>query len=218
MDFAQYHSYNEKHPVDLTLKAVRGFHERYRKPVFVGEYGTDFRGWKPDTDPHLRALRQAIWSGAFSGAAGTGMSWWWQSIHQADRYSSWKSLASFLRGTGIGLPTWKPVQLKALGEKSVKALGVGGPRAAVVWILDSRYSWPSGALEDQPDPCSGVVLVLEGLEDGAYSVEWWDPLGGRATTKQELSTEEGRLRLHVPEFRLDTAVRLKAVGSKQPAS
>jgi len=72
MDFAQYHSYNEQHPARMTAEKTARFFAKYHKPFFVSEYGTDWRGWKPDTDPHFRALHQAIWSGAFTGAAGTG--------------------------------------------------------------------------------------------------------------------------------------------------
>jgi len=84
MDFAQYHSYNEKHPAQMTAEKTSRFFEKYAKPFFVSEYGTDWRGWKPDTDPHFRALHQAIWSGTFTGAVGTGMTWWWESIHTAN--------------------------------------------------------------------------------------------------------------------------------------
>lgn len=214
LDFAQYHSYNEKHPADVTLKVVRGFHERYEKPVFVGEYGTDFRGWKPDTDPHLRALHQAIWSGAFSGAAGTGMSWWWQGIHRAGRYQSWASLSSFLEGTGIGGADWEPLRVAVTrkeGAPEVQVLGVGSPDEAIVWLLDARYSWPEGAMEDDPQPCAGVEVGLSGLEEGAYRVEWWQPIPGKIGRQEELEASGGKLRLTAPEFRMDLAARLSRV-------
>ena len=95
MDFAQYHSYNEKHPARMTAEKTARFFEKYHKPFFVSEYGTDWKGWKPDTDPHFRALHQAIWSGAFTGAAGTGMTWWWESIHTANLYHHWSALSRF---------------------------------------------------------------------------------------------------------------------------
>jgi len=74
MDFSQYHSYNEPHPAEMMAAKTERFFEKYRKPFLVSEYGTDWRGWKPATDPHFRALHQALWSGASTGAAGTAMS------------------------------------------------------------------------------------------------------------------------------------------------
>ena len=67
MDFAQYHSYNEQHPARMMAERTASFFEKYEKPFFVSEYGTDWKGWKPDTDPHFRALHQAIWSGRSPG-------------------------------------------------------------------------------------------------------------------------------------------------------
>jgi hypothetical protein len=215
MDFSQYHSYNEKHPADVTTQVITRFHQRYRKPVFVGEYGTDFRGWKPETDPELRALHQAVWSGPFAGAAGTGMSWWWQSIHGANRYGSWTSLAAFLRDTRIGSGEWSPARLTVTSEKKVKALGMAGRDEAILWLLDTAYSWPDGAMEKDPAVCSGAVVTLAGLEDGTYHVEWWSPLGGKKVGEEDCRGEEGALRLSVPSFQMDLAARLKARPTPQ---
>ena len=110
MDFAQYHSYNQKHPAQMTAEKTAKFFEKYRKPFFVSEYGTDWKGWKPDTDPHFRALHQAIWSGAFTGAVGTGMTWWWESIHTGNLYQHWSSLSRFLEGTGVGRADLRPAR------------------------------------------------------------------------------------------------------------
>ncbi|MGQ9591461.1 MAG: hypothetical protein ACUVYA_14350 [Planctomycetota bacterium] len=209
LDFAQYHSYNEERPARVTARVASGFFERYQKPVFVGEYGTDFRGWKPETDPHLRALHQAIWSGAFAGAAGTAMSWWWQSIHEAGRYGSWASLSAFLRGTGAGSGEFEPLPAKPEGEVAVEAFAVGSKREALLWLLDPRYSWPQGALEDPPSPCSGARVAIEGPEDAAYAVEWWDPAGGRSLGRVEVEARGGKLVLSPDPFRADLAARIR---------
>ncbi|RPJ31830.1 MAG: DUF5060 domain-containing protein, partial [Planctomycetaceae bacterium] len=135
MDFAQYHSYNEKHPARMTAEKTTRFFEKYRKPFFVSEYGTDWKGWKPDTDPHFRALHQAIWSGTFAGAAGTGMTWWWESIHTANLYHHWSALSSFLEGTAIGRADLRPARFETV-EGSVTPFGVAAPDEALVWLLD----------------------------------------------------------------------------------
>ncbi len=209
LDFSQYHSYNEEHPARVTARVASSFFEKYRKPVFVGEYGTDFRGWKPETDPHLRALHQAIWSGAFTGAAGTGMSWWWQSIHAAGRYGSWASLSAFLRGTNIASGDFEPLEAKSEGPMEVEAFAVGSKTEAIVWFLDPRYSWPSGAMEEEPRECSGARVALGGLESGVYAVEWWAPAGGKSLGQAELEGAAGRLVLAPDTFRVDLAAKIR---------
>jgi hypothetical protein len=208
MDFAQYHSYNEKHPARMMANQSARFFDQYHKPFFVSEYGTDWKGWKPDTDPHLRALHQAIWSGTFTGAAGTGMTWWWENIHSANLYRHWAALTAFLKGTGIGRGDLRPAHFDHPPE-SVLPLGVAAGNEALVWILDRAYDWPDGAMEAQPKPVTGATVTLTGLEDGRWSVEWWNTLTGEQMSNGELTATHGALQLTAPEFQADTAARLK---------
>ncbi|HNR98616.1 MAG TPA: cellulase family glycosylhydrolase [Planctomycetota bacterium] len=207
MDFSQYHSYNEKHPAVMTARRTAEFFARDGKPFFVSEYGTDWRGWKPDQDPYLRALHQAVWSGAFTGAAGTGMTWWWESIHSQNLYRHWSALAAFLEGTAIGDAAMKPIVFQESAK--ARAFGVAAPRRALVWLLDSAYDWPNGAMDEDPAPCTGAAAVFTGLADGAYRVEWWDTAAGKPVLTEEARVAGGRLALAPPPFRLDIAARIE---------
>jgi hypothetical protein len=208
MDFAQYHSYNEKHPAQMMAAKTARFFEKYHKPFFVSEYGTDWKGWKPDTDPHFRALHQAIWSGAFTGAAGTGMTWWWESIHTANLYDHWSALSTFLAGTGIGRTDLRPARFENT-EGSVTSFGVAARDEALVWLLDRAYDWPDGAMETNPSPVEGAKVTLAGIGDGVWSVEWWDTLAGKRVATGETTASGGTLQLAPPAFQVDVAARLK---------
>jgi len=208
MDFAQYHSYNEKHPAQMMAEKTSRFFEKYHKPFFVSEYGTDWRGWKPDTDPHLRALHQAIWSGAFTGAAGTGMTWWWESIHTANLYPHWSALSNFLTGTGIGRADLRPAQFETV-EGSVLPFGVAASDEAIVWLLDRACNWPEGAMEASPSPVNGAKVRLAGVGDGVWSIEWWDTLAGKRVATADATASGGVLELIPPAFQVDIAARMK---------
>jgi hypothetical protein len=207
MDFSQYHSYNENHPSSMMASKAAAFLERYRKPFYVSEYGTDWKGWKPEGDPHLRALHQAVWSGAFAGAAGTGMSWWWESIHGANLYRHWSALAAFLRGTAIASPGMRPVPVEVRDGK-VKGHAVATPREALVWLLDPRMSWPEGAKADPPPAVEGAEVSVGGLEDGDYEAAWWDTLEGKEVGRSRVKVSGGRAVLTAPAFRIDIAARI----------
>jgi hypothetical protein len=208
MDFAQYHSYNEKHPARMTADKASRFYEKYRKPFFVSEYGTDWRGWKPDTDPHFRALHQAIWSGAFTGASGTGMTWWWENIHAANLYRHWSALAAFLKGTGIARADSTPARFEQQ-EGPLLAFGVVAPDEALVWLLARAQDWPEGAMTAEPTPLTGASATLLGVADGRWSVEWWDTLEGKPVATSEAVATGGALRLEAPGFRTDIAARVR---------
>jgi len=208
MDFAQYHSYNENHPARMTAEKTARFFEKYRKPFFVSEYGTDWRGWKTDTDPHFRALHQAIWSGVFTGAAGTGMTWWWENIHTAKLHHHWSALSAFLDGTGIGRSDLRPARFEP-ADGPVTPFGVAAHDEALVWLLDRACDWPEGAGVADPSPVTGAKVTLQGLDDGLWSIEWWDTLTGKRTASTEGTASGGALRLEPPAFKADIAGRLK---------
>lgn len=207
MDFAQYHSYNEQHPARMTAEKTARFFAKYRKPFFVSEYGTDWRGWKPDTDPHFRALHQAIWSGAFTGAAGTGMTWWWESIHTADLYQHWSALNAFLKDTGMGRGDLRPASFESV-EGTVAPFGVAAHDEAFIWLLDKACDWPNGAKEADPPAVAGAAVTLAGIGDGVWSVRWWDTLAGKPVAEREVSAVGGKVRLEPPAFQADIAGHL----------
>lgn len=208
MDFAQYHSYNEKHPAQMMAEKTARFFEKYHKPFFVSEYGTDWRGWKPDTDPHFRALHQAIWSGAFTGAAGTAMTWWWEHVHSANLYPHWSALSAFLQGTAIARADMRPAQFENL-QGQILPFGVASRNEALVWLLARACNWPQGAMETNPAPVAGASVTITGVADGTWSVEWWNTLTGRATGQTEAMVANGKLRLEPPAFQADIAARLR---------
>lgn len=208
MDFAQYHSYNEKHPARMTAEKTARFFEKYRKPFFVSEYGTDWKGWKPDTDPHFRALHQAVWSGAFTGAAGTAMTWWWESIHSANLYQHWSALRAFLNGTSIGQSALKLATFPKT-DPSVSPFGLSSGAEMLLWFVDRNCDWPEGATNAAPAAVTGAKVSVGPAQDGSWSVEWWDTLAGRAVSQAAVEASGGYLNLELPSFQADIAGRLR---------
>ncbi|MCB1127024.1 MAG: DUF5060 domain-containing protein, partial [Verrucomicrobiae bacterium] len=109
MDFSMYHSYAQTRPAEALPQIVSRFLTRYQKPMMVGEFGTDWRGWNREQDPHLRGWRQGIWAPALSGAVGNSMSWWWESIHSENLYGTFGVLKQFLGRSGFARGTWTPI-------------------------------------------------------------------------------------------------------------
>jgi hypothetical protein len=116
LDFAMYHAYALPQPAAALPDIVHSFLDRYRKPVMIGEFGTDWRGWRREQDPWLRGWRQGIWAGALSGAVGTSMSWWWESIHAENLYAVYRALRDFMNRTHWGQGTWEPIAFKTNGD------------------------------------------------------------------------------------------------------
>jgi hypothetical protein len=127
LDFAAYHSYGEPGPA-TRLKAVgQSFLQRYRKPVLIDEFGTDWRGWNRTNDLYLRGFRQGLWGGALGGSVGTAMSWWWDSIDAENDYADYPALGAILNRTGWGHGTWTNILFQTSGAPPTT---VGSPLPA----------------------------------------------------------------------------------------
>lgn len=109
LDFAQYHSYGMSKPAMGLAAVSQSMLQNYRKPVLIGEYGTDWRGWGRTNDPFLRGFRQGLWGGALGGSAGSAMSWWWENVHAENLYPTYQAMRAILTGESWGEGTWTPV-------------------------------------------------------------------------------------------------------------
>lgn len=115
LDFTQYHSYGESSPATRMAEVVATMRSRYQKPVLIGEFGVDFRGWTPQSDPFNRGFRQYLWGSALGGSAGSGMSWWWQDLHKEGLYKFHRHFKDIISKVGWGSGVWKPISFAGAG-------------------------------------------------------------------------------------------------------
>jgi hypothetical protein len=149
LDFAAYHSYGEPGPATRLTAVAQSFLARYHKPMMIGEFGTDWRGWNHTNDPSLRGFRQGIWGGALSGSVGTAMSWWWENIQGENVYPAYSALGAILKRTGWGRAAWTNIGFKTSGvpPPTVGATIPGGQPFNASLALGSVWGGkPSGQL------------------------------------------------------------------------
>ena len=125
MDFTVYHSYNEAFPVEAVSRRTEELLRRFQKPVMIGEFGANWRGWRREEDPYLRGWRQGVWTGALSGSVGTSMSWWWEAIHSENLYPYYKAFRRFAAGTSWGRGAWTPIHFP---EAAIAPEELGDPK------------------------------------------------------------------------------------------
>ena len=149
LDFAAYHSYSEVSPASRLSTVAQSFLQRYKKPVLVDEFGTDWRGWNRSNDNYLRGFRQGLWGGALSGSVGTSMSWWWQNIDSENDYGVYTSLAGILNRTGWAAGAWTNIVFNTSGPPpaTVGNVVTGAAPFTVSLMLDGTWGgMPSGRL------------------------------------------------------------------------
>lgn len=144
MDFSMFHSYGMPSPVTGLANVVQNMRTQYSKPVMVGEYGTDFRGWKrQENDPYLRGLRQGVWAGLMSGSVGSGMSWWWESIHAENVYPLYTAVSEFLRKSSFSPGSTKPITFQTSGAAptTVGDLKTNGVPFNATLTPNAQWGW-----------------------------------------------------------------------------
>lgn len=149
IDFVNYHSYETPFPGTRFGELAQSIAQRYGKPVLIGEFGVDWRGWSREKDPYLRGFRQGIWGAALGGSAGTAMSWWWEDLYRENVYPVLRAAQSVLTNTSWGEGIWKPIEFyrsglppTALGE----LLPDGSAFSALITPGSEWGSRPSGQL------------------------------------------------------------------------
>jgi hypothetical protein len=149
LDFAAYHSYGEPGPATQLSGVAQSFLQRYSKPVMIGEFGTDWRGWNRTNDPYLRGWRQGLWGGALGGSVGIAMSWYWETIHSENDYPAYTALGAILNRTGWGRGAWTNISFKTAGSPPVTVgdlIPGGQPFNAFLSLSGVWAGMPSGEL------------------------------------------------------------------------
>jgi hypothetical protein len=103
-----YHSYGEADPARYVAKLSADMAARYRKPVMIGEIGTNHLGWQIHNDPYLRGFRQGLWGGTLGGSLGTSMAWWWEDIHADNVYPLYTVVRDVMARAGWHDGRWEP--------------------------------------------------------------------------------------------------------------
>jgi hypothetical protein len=218
VSLVQAHSYWAQ-PYDAALYSLQDPDHLMRpfgKPFFFGEQGME---GDLSVDPEGKNFHDCMWTTAVSGAAGVGMYWWWGYVDKNNLYRHYQPLAKFVAGVDWPSRRWTPIHLTLPNlPVSMNVYGVSGGDRALLWLHDPlAFRIIDGkAVRGGPQPKAKANIAP--LEDGEYTVEWWD-----TTTGAIVRTDPGvvnhltdfgyGLELDPPEFWGDTAVRVIKKGA-----
>lgn len=77
-DFTQTHYYLNSPNIERVLGGgIKSYLDEYGKPTMNGEFGIGLSSTLPQVDPDGIHIHNGLWGTLFSGAMGTGMTWWW---------------------------------------------------------------------------------------------------------------------------------------------
>jgi len=182
-----------------------------KKPLLITEYGGSPQA---GTYNRLEAdLHAGIWSSFFCEQAGTPFLWWHDFIHDKDKYPHFKGFSMFMKGVdprNKGFAYVKlPVSRDGVENSAYSCLAAGNRSEYYAWVFKKA------PMENYPDSIQSLeqlrdhMIVPEGFTDGSrYAVSFQDTLTGDNIWNETLQPEGGKLKIRLPPFRMDMAIKI----------
>ena len=99
MDYIQSHQYGAHDAAAFMTRVCYEKAERFGKPHYFGEYGTDTRARRTRSDDRGIHLHNGLWSSVVAQACGTAMLWWWDNyVEPNDLYHHFTPVSEFAKG------------------------------------------------------------------------------------------------------------------------
>ncbi len=217
IDIAQGHSYWDL-PYDAaqyTLQDSDHLMSSFSKPYFFGEQGVEDPALAAKLDPEGRHFHDTIWASALSGAAGTGLYWWWHNyIEPLDLYYHYQPLAAFLDGEDLPARSWRrPGLSRPSLPVTLQLHGLVASDRALLWLHDPlAFRIVDGKPETGPAQ-PAATLNFTGLADGEYAIQWWDTATGKIVREDQGRVRSSNhfgygLELKPPPFRSGIAAKI----------
>lgn len=224
LDFTQDHFYDRDDFPRTFLNAVELWNEAYPdKPFLAGEFGRAREALSYDRQGV--ELHIGIWSAPMNGAAGTAMSWWWDTfIHPNDLWDDlYRGVSRFFAGEDLGAAQWQRPTAEFAERTRARVFGLQAEDRALLWIVSRDYSphylrkvYLQNLRDKAADPFQITfpdvpesVLVVSGMQEGSYTIEIWDTFSGEIMATQTAAAAGGSLQISVPIFNRDLALKIK---------
>lgn len=82
----------------------------------------------------------------------------------------------------------------------------------LVWLHDPQSNWKNDKDGIAPKPIDNVVIKVPVTKQGKYKLDWWDTRSGEITASSEMSSDGPGLKIDVPTFTRDVALRITVVN------
>ena len=144
------------------------------------------------------------------------MFWWWERLDQRNFYPNYRTVSGFI----ADIP-WNSGEIKAAeascSEDDVRVIGLRTTQSAWLWLFNRDASWNKSVVEGRaPTAVTTAELHIEGVGSGQFEIQWINSWTGELIDTVQVNHKSGELlKLRVPAFERDIAVRLK-LGGGQP--
>lgn len=208
--------------------------QRYKKPFLIEEYAGQPNGGSMQVLAH--SIHDGLWAGWMMPFAGTPMAWWWNLIFEKKLTRFYTVFREFIAGEDLRGINWQYRTFSVQNSNNIKALGRLIKDRGFLWVYNknisnltyhsSRYNkGPQAAHQKfigivKPNynpltdtapiifgPYNNLKLIIDRIEPGTYSVEFWDTWSVGKKMKIILTSTDGKLTIPIPSMTRDLAVK-----------
>jgi hypothetical protein len=217
IDYLQADAYWPQKEIGDDISRAYGQRADIAKPYMVIEFGPQTAQIPSLSRSQIEGyFRIGLWTSAVTPMAAPAH-FWYNDIWLRDSYAHHHAaLAKFLgnedrRGQGwtwinpdpkqnAAAPTTSPPELFVHAMKSAKAT------CFYVLNLDRMLAGEAGR---KLPPIQGAAVSFQGLPDGQYQAEFWDPYVGEIIATATIAVQGGRAQVPLPDFLSDLACKMR---------
>jgi hypothetical protein len=192
----------------------------FGRPFLMGEMGIarevetkyGFAGDLQDQDTRCFSVKEGLWAGLFGGAAGSGMSWWWdEHIDRCDGYHRFRAISKFVKDIAFNHEGFVRREPPEAAAPPLVVYELAGRDTRLFWVRHPQLNWYNEAIEKTPRPPIDATLTVRGVQPGIYEVEIWSTDLGEPLSTQKLRAAP-TLEIPLENFRDEVAVKVKPTG------
>lgn len=200
------------------VNALRSF----GKPMLVTEYGGSPHG---NSYRNLEAdLHAGLWVSLFTEQAGTPHLWWHDFIHKVGNYDHFKGFSEFMKDIDPRNKNFKYRQIPVFRGKNQPASNMacyvaGNKKELYAWVYEKSLMVHYPENEDRIVEAKGFFINVNKMEKGSFIIEFYHTISGKKLdSKLVYSDGIHPVKITLPPFRIDIALKFKWQGSNQAES
>ncbi|MEW5758270.1 MAG: hypothetical protein AB1755_02195 [Candidatus Omnitrophota bacterium] len=79
----------------------------------------------------------------------------------------------------------------------------------IIWVRNKEFNWKNDIKGVKPISIDNASFTILDIEDGSYSIEWWDTFEGEIFLRDNIFADDGKLNILIPSFSKDCACKIK---------
>ncbi|MCM8819010.1 MAG: hypothetical protein NC915_06015, partial [Candidatus Omnitrophica bacterium] len=204
-----YYDFNRQTLPDF-LKNIYNFNLKFKKPIFVSEYGGTPLG--SSIENLKRDIILGLWYSFHLPFASTPLFWWHRFIDEFNLFYLYKIFAEYANKIDKikMLLEEENVYLEGTGKNQIFSIGMGNRFFSSVFLYD--YNITKNMERKDFSEYNDIICFLKNKKIGKFKVEFYDPEKDKIGEREIISDENGNIKIDVLPFKKWIILKTKFNG------